>query len=582
MEEYDVLLMGGVVVDGTGSKPFIADVGVKGDRIVAVGPSVRGDAKLVIDCDGLYVMPGFVDAHSHADKTLPLFPEAESYLMQGVTTTVGGSCGNTIAPVKEWWPPNMFWDLDLLYEVKPFKYYPDELVPFEEMREKVGEVYGVDLNWRRFSEFLSWLESRGISVNHAPLVGHNTVRAQVMGLEAREPTREEMEEMKEMVREAMDSGAIGLSVGLDYVPGTYAKTEELVDLVGVLREYDSSVFTIHWRRTGPRVAGARAPLEKVKGIEEAVKVCEESGVPVEISHLSPGYTIYPEPPLKLRQAAVEATLDVVNDAVARGLNVHFDVIPNVTGGTLTFKYLASLLAPWLRELGSREALARALRMRDFREEVKRAIMEGRWYYLNPSVDPYWSRYVVVKETSVREASGRTLEEIAIMRKVDPLDALFELLIEDADATVELVGRLSDEEVALLYEHERAMVGLDTYAFKPGWEMEGPPYYVPHPNTFTGTLRFLEVYVREMKAMSIEEAVRKLTSLPAGKYGLRGRGLIKPGAYADIVVLDYGILDWRSYGNPKGIIHVFVNGVQVVRDGKHTGARPGRILRRGGA
>ena len=346
----------------------------------------------------------------------------------------------------------MFWDLDLLYEVKPFKYYPDELVPFEEMREKVREVYGVDLNWRRFSEFLLWLESRGISVNHAPLVGHNTVRAQVMGLEAREPTREEMEEMKDMIREAMNSGAIGLSVGLDYVPGTYAKTEELVDLVGVLREYDSSVFTIHWRGTGLRAAGARAPLEKIKGIEEAVKVCEECGVPVEISHLSPGYTIYPEPPLKLRQAAVEATLDVVNDAIARGLNVHFDVIPNVTGGTLTFKYLASLLAPWLRELGSRGALARALRMRDFREEVKRAIMEGRWYYLNPSVDPYWSRYVAVKETSVREASGRTLEEIAIMRKVDPLDALFELLIEDSDATVELVGRLSDEEVALLYEH----------------------------------------------------------------------------------------------------------------------------------
>ena len=170
MDEYDILIKNGLIVDGTGSPMFKGSVAIQGDKIVEVG-EVKGDAKVVIDASGLVISPGFIDVHTHADKTLPLFPKAENYVRQGITTTIGGNCGNVAAPILDWWPPNMFWDMDILFELKPFKYYSEGLLPADEVKKKVKEVYGVDITWGLFKDFIKWLEDTGISVNHVPLAG---------------------------------------------------------------------------------------------------------------------------------------------------------------------------------------------------------------------------------------------------------------------------------------------------------------------------------------------------------------------------------------------------------------------------
>ncbi len=582
VEEYDVLIVNGVIVDGTGKPAFKGSVAIKGDRIVDVG-DLSGRAERVIDARGLIVSPGFIDVHSHADKTLPLFPFAENYVMQGITTTIGGNCGNVIAPILDWWPPNMFWDQDIIFELRPFKYYSEGLLPAEEVKRRVEEVYGVKIVWGLFGEFIKWLEEVGISVNHVPLAGHNTIRAQVMGPDwRREPTDDELSKMKWHVREAMEAGAFGLSTGLDYVPGVYAKTEEVIELVKVVKEYDG-IYATHWRRTGLRRERTRPIIEKIKGVEEAIRICRETGVTTEISHLMSGYTIYPEPPTELACAAVRETLKIIDNARSEGLDVYFDVIPNVTGGTLTTIYLASLLTPWVRELRSLEGLARALRMKDFREELKSLIVQGKWWRLNPILDPYWaSRYEVTAHKNSAYV-GKTISEVAEMKGVDELDALFELLIEDPEAKYRNRGYRTDEEIAEFIKHPCCMIGLDTYTFNDQWKMRYPPYSLPHPNTYGGMPRYIRRYVREMKVLSLEEAIRRITSLPAKVFKIRDRGLIKPGAYADIVIFDFNSisdiedpLEPRKY--PKGIRYVIVNGVVVVENGKHTGAKPGKILK----
>ncbi len=582
MKELDLVIKG-TVVDGTGAPPFKGSVGVEGEKIVAVERSFDLKGSEVIEALDLIISPGFIDVHSHADKTLPIFPTADNYVMQGITTTIGGNCGNTIAPILDYWPPNMFWDLDIVYELAPFMYYFDGMLPADEVKRKIKERYNVEIEWGGFKDFLGWLEARGISVNHVPLVGHNTVRAEVMGPDwKRDPTKQELERMKELVREAMEAGAFGLSTGLDYQPGVFSKTEEIIELVKVVKEF-GGIYATHWRRTGLRRERAKPITEKIKGIMEAIEISRRTGVPVQISHITIGYTIMPPPPPSLTEAAVRATLDVIEEARRGGIKVCFDVIPNTTGGTMTSIYLAYTLLPWLKVAGSREGLAKALEMRDFRHELRSTIMAGKWWGINPIVNPYWAQTIEVVACKVKKWIGKSIDEIARLEGKDELEALFEIIVKDPDAKIRRLDLRSDVEIAAFLRHECCMVGLDTYAFDDKWEMRGPPFLLPHPNTYGGMARYFRRYYREMKVLSLEEAVRRVTSLPAKVFGLRGRGILRPGAYADILIFDphrieesTDPLEPRKY--PKGIRYVIVNGRIVVRKGKHTGERPGKVLR----
>ncbi len=470
-----------------------------------------------------------------------------------------------------------------MFELKPFKYYSEGLLPADEVKRKIREVYGVDITWGLFKDFIEWLEVNGISVNHVPLAGHNTIRAMVMGPDwEREPSGKELEDMKWHVREALEAGAFGLSTGLDYVPGVYAKTEEIIELVRVVKEFDG-IYATHWRRTGLRRERTVPIVEKINGVFEAIRICRETGVVTEISHLMSGYTIYPEPPVSLACAAIRETLKVIDEARKDGLEVYFDIIPNVTGGTLTSIHLASLLAPWVREIGSLDGFARALRMKDFRDEVKNLILQGKWWGLNPRIDPYWSRRIKVVQHKNNDYMGKTISEIAENKNVDDIGALFDVLMEDPEAKFMNLGYRSDEEIAEFIKHSCCMIGLDTYTFNDKWSMRIPLYYLPHPNTYRGMPRYIRRYIREMKILSLEEGIRRITSLPAKVFKIKDRGVIKPGAYADITIFDFNSisdivdpLEPRHY--PKGIHYVIIDSVIVVDNGKHTGAKPGRVLK----
>jgi N-acyl-D-aspartate/D-glutamate deacylase len=583
-----LLIAGGLIVDGTGNPPFKGCVLVEGDRIAFVG---RGeecralDARRVIDAEGLYVSPGFIDLHSHFDETALLYPSAESALLQGVTTAIGGNCGFSPAPLREWWLWS-FWDEEVFLSLYPYKYYPDSVVvPLSEVKPKLRELLGLEITWGTFREFLDSLRSRGLGINLAVQVGHNTVRAQVMGRDyKRRATKEEVEEMKSLIEEALESGAIGMSTGLDYEPGAYADTEEVVELAKVVARY-GGLYSTHWRRTGVRRAAQITPPRKVDGLLEAIEVGRRAGVRVEISHLLPAYSIYPENDELWRIAARE-TVRIVEEALRSGVSVGFDVIPTETGGVFKVRYLASLLAPWLRELGGLERLGYFLGAKDFREEVKKSIAEGKVYMLSPTLVAELAKYTTITKSRVAEVVGLSLDEASKKLGLDVVDTVLELVRRDPHTEVEItkVPEGSEGSLEELVKHRLAAVVTDTFLLDTRWEMRVPPYYLPHPNTYGCFPRFIKRYVVKKGLLTIEEAIAKITRIPAERAGLKNRGLIKQGYYADLVVFSLEELDHPMEGDPrqppKGIKYVVVNGVVAVEDGKPTGAQAGKVLVRG--
>jgi N-acyl-D-aspartate/D-glutamate deacylase len=575
-----LLIKDGMIVDGSGRPAFNGSIAISGERIVEIGKIATEDYDRIIDAEGLVISPGFIDAHSHADKTLLLYPTAPSFVMQGVTTTIGGNCGNTAAPMENYWPLNMFWDLDAIYELKPFKYQSKEIIPLKDFKPKAKELYGLDVDWRTFREFLARLERTGLSVNHVPLVGHNTIRTEAMGTDyARKPTANELDKIKRMIVEAMEAGAFGLSTGLDYILGRYADTEELVVIAKVVSEY-GGIYVTHCRKTTLK---AHSPASGITGLTEAIEIGKRAGIPVQISHLLSGYRVDPSPPPQIVEAIAAATLKVIDEASENGVDIAFDVIPNTTGGTLTATDLVATLAPWLRELGSAKQLAKSLKAKDFQEEIREIITSGKWSSLNPAVNPYWMDRLILVCCKIKEYEQKTIGEIARRDDTDPLNTLFTVIMQDPTAKMQSTF-MREEAVIAFLKHPKAMVGLDTYAFDTDWQTKHPPYYMPHPNTYGGFPRYLRRFVNELRIMSLEEAINKATYVPAQRFGLIERGLLRIGAYADIIVFNRAMiresedaLEPRQY--PQGIKYVIVNGEIVVEDRKETKARPGKVLRR---
>jgi len=589
MGEYDLLIRDALIVDGSGKPPYRGSIGVEGDRITAIG-DVEGDAKIEIEAGGLVASPGFIDAHSHADWTLLWYPLCESYVMQGVTTFVGGQCGGSPAPLREY--IRLPWMLmDYLDELHPYMYYPPPLFPLETVNEWMEEKFGWRIDWTTMEGYFKRVEREGISINYAPLVGHGTIRYAVMGRDYKRHSKpEELEEMKELIAEALEQGCIGMSTGLDYDPDVFADKSEIDECVAVLREY-GGIYSPHWRRTGRRrdiAVGTRLP-ERIKGIAEVIDTCRRTGVPLHIAHLYGGYDVYPPPPPVLQEAVGKATLQLIDEARAEGLRVTFDVIPYY--GWNPMPYLCSLhLTPWLRLLGSREALAKWLRVEDFRRDVKEALAAGKWFirvHINPNTNPRWAENILIVKHKNEDYNGKTLAEVAELRGKNPLDTLFDLIAEDPDARGATRDyRISEDYVKLFFKHPASMVGVDVAVFDDKYQMRSPPYYMPGINNYGAYPSFISRYVREQRLLTLEEAVRKCTSLPAEVYGIKHRGLLREGYYADIVLFDLerlkvagDLLEPRRY--PEGIEYVIVNGEMVVEKGEHRGVRPGRILKRVG-
>jgi len=587
VEEYDLLINNILIVDGTGKSAFKGSIGIVGDKITSLG-DVKGDAKVEIEGEGLIAMPGFIDAHSHGDWTLLWYPKSENYVMQGVTTFVAGQCGGSPAPVGEYVGiPLML--MDYLLELDPFMYYPKPLYSIDTVNRWMEEKFGWKITWKTMGEFFRKVEEKGISCNYAPLVGHGTIRYYVMGKDyRRKATNSEIDEMIEQIHIAMKEGCIGMSTGLDYDPDVFADEEEIDRCVAVLKEYNG-IYAPHWRRTGRRRGiklGARLP-DRIEGIKQVIRTCKKTGVKLQIAHLYGGYEVIPPGPSILYRAIGEATLKVIDEAIEEGLDVTFDVIPYSPKGN-PMPYLCSLLAPWLRILGSREKLAYWLKVKEFREEIKQAIFAGKWFIrvaYNPCVNPRWAENIYVVKCKRKEYNGKSIAEIARSLNREPLETYFDIIAEDPDARGAVPDyRGTEEYVKMFFKHPAGMVGVDIAIFDDKREMKTPPYSIPGINTYSAYPSFISRYVREMKIFTIEEAARKVSSLPAKAYNLRGRGFIKEGYYADITIIDMeklkvngDVIEPRRY--PSGIEYVIINGEIVVEKGKHTGRMPGRVLKR---
>ncbi len=533
--DCDLVIRGGTVVDGTGAPGFVGDVAVRGDRVVAVSRGrFEGSGRREIDARGRVVAPGFIDMHSHSDWLLFEDGAAQSKIRQGVTTEVLGE-DSSGGPFKGKLPPR-----------------------------KEGKA-----EWTTLGGYFDALEMSRIAVNVASYVGQGNVWRCVMGDSFERPSVAQIEEMKKLVDEAMEDGALGLSSMLASPPGLLAKREELIELCRPVAKH-GGIYSSHIRHEGTGVLDA---------VREAIEIGEKAGVPVDIIHIK-----IADQQLWKRMAEV---VGLVESARARGVNVQANVYPYTRGNN----NLVSILPPWAREGGQERMMAR-LRDAGERGRLKKDIQtfSPDWYNHYLAVGGDWSRMLVNGELGAKNGrfEGQTMDRIIAEKSLgrspppDPLDVLFDFLLEENGSIPTIYAHHTEEDMNLALRQPWCSVGSDGLAYA----TEGPLRRGrPHPRSFGTFPRVLGVYVRERKLLTLEDAVRKMTSLNARKVGLRDRGELRPGAFADITVFDPArVIDKATYLEPfqypDGIELVVVNG-QVVFDGAaHTGARPGRVLRRG--
>jgi N-acyl-D-amino-acid deacylase len=541
---YETAILNGIIVDGSGNPWFKANIAIEDGRISAISRHEYFNAERVIDVSGLIVAPGFIDIHSHSDVTLLVDPFAESKVMQGVTLEVVGNCGSSAAPVVGDFAVNR-------------------------MRRRLAE-YDLNLEWSSVGEYLSFMERRGVSVNVAMLVGHGQIRSCVMGFEAREPTLSELEEMKLLLRDSLEDGAFGMSSGLVYAPGRFAKTDELVELCRVVAEYNG-LYATHIR-------GERETI--IEAVSEALYIAEKSGVRLQLSHHPPKIGAYGK--------SVE-TLKMIEDARGRGLDVACDFHPYTAGSTS----LSALLPAWAQEGGFEKIIERlkdpVIRVK-IREDMIREPIPG------PGPCGLVKRglwnMIFLSECNVnKDLIGKSFDEIAKLRGKDPFEAYFDILLEE-NLSGSIIGFYYDEnDIRNVAVSPYSMVGSDGYALAPRGVLvrEGghPRSYSTFPMVIRkyvrGESRSELLYDRGDKIMSLETAIMKMTSIPASRLNIHDTGLIRVGFHADICIFDYNrISDLSTYYNPQvfpvGVEYVIVNGVIVVDRGRHTGAKPGKVLR----
>jgi N-acyl-D-aspartate/D-glutamate deacylase len=522
---YDLVIRGGTIIDGTGSPGVRGDVAIRGDQIAAVGV-VPGTGRREINASGLAVAPGFIDMHSHSDYLLLEDGNAQSKIRQGVTTEVLGE-GDSVAPAK-------------------------------------GALKGTH-PWTTLGGYFEALEKRGVSVNVASYVAQGTVWKCVLGESPRRPTEEELDLMAALVGEAMEEGAFGLSTMLAAEAGFRATTDDLVHLAHAVHLY-GGLYSSHIRNEGLGVFDA---------IREAISVGERAVVPVDIIHLKIAD--------QKNWGRMNEIVALIEDARRRGVNVQANIYPYTRGNN----DLHSILPPWAREDG-REKTAARLRDPALRERMKKDIREGipGWYDHYTAVGGDWSRMLVNGELSAKNKPfiGQTMDKILAAKNpaADPLDVLFDFLLEENLSIPTIFAHHTEEDMMLALSQPWCSIGSDGLAHA----TEGPTRTgQPHPRSFGTFPRVLGVYVREKKLLTLEEAVRKMTSLSATKLGLADRGVLQAGAFADVVLFDPARVSDRAtyldpWQYPVGIEMVIVNGTVVIEKGTHTGARPGRALRHG--
>jgi len=546
MANHEVVLANARILDGCGNPWFWGDLAIQHGQIAEIAPRNTLSGKQTIDVAGRYVSPGFIDIHTHSDLSILVNRRAESAVRQGVTTQLIGNCGMSPAPISN--------------------------THMEELQRQWGTISDqpeVSWEWRSFTEYLNTLQSGGLGINIASLAGHGALRIAAMGLEGRAPNQAEYTRMKELLAEAMQAGAFGMSTGLVYPPGCYADTEEIIALCKVVAQYHG-IYASHIR-------GERETI--LEAVAEAIRIGREAGVPVQISHNAPKYGA---------PCDASANLRLVEEARANGQDVtvdndvHTDLAPALTGG----------LPQDIQDLPAGE-IAALLRNPFRRNEIRKVIIEDR----KPAFGPVgllkhnqWQRITLLHAPKSPGVIGKTIQTIAIERNSDPFDTYFDLIIENGHEAEAIFDYIDENNIRILLQHPAVMISSDGEVLAPYGFLNDPSPYSPCSyGEYPGVL---ERYVRQDSVLTLQEAIRKMTSFPAQRLGLQDRGVLRNGARADIVVFDLERIHDRAtnlhphtypfknypHNYPEGIDYVFVNGIFVVDREQHTGLLPGMVLK----
>ena len=527
-------------MDGSGNRPYKADVGIEDDQISFIEKDSSADAEVVLDSKGLIVCPGFIDIHSHSDMIIPFDNRLESMMQQGITTSVLGNCGSSLAPVNEE-------RLDLLQR---------DFNVFSPRGQRMN------ITWRSFEEYLEQLQKTRVPMNIAPLVGFGTVRiSSGPAFENRKPTEEELANMKASVAEAMEAGAFGMSTGLFYPPQAFASTDEVLELAKTVAEYDGLYFS-HIRGEGASV---------VQAVEELIRIVEESGCRGgQIAHHKIAGRPY--------WGTSRKTLKIISDANKRGLRIRCDQYPYNRGMTS----LTSLLPPWVHE-GGTETLLSHLHTDESQERIKRDVAGGIEGWENIIRDVGWDGiYIASAKTEKWNVDqGKSLQQIADEYNYsDVFLLLFEILIDEGGESTMTIESMDEADIRRIMKDRHSMIGTDGWGVSPtgaySWGKAHPRSYGTYP-------RVLAKYVRAEGILKLEEAIWKMTGFPADTLGLGNRGQIREGFSADVVIFDpQTIQDTATFLDPhefpEGIHYVIVNGEIVVAQGEQKNVFPGQVLK----
>ncbi|MBM6915757.1 D-aminoacylase [Gemmiger formicilis] len=523
------LIINGTVVDGTGKPGYKANVLVEDDKIAAIGDIQPAEGMEVIDAAGLVVAPGFIDTHSHSDLKILEEPEVAPKVMQGITTEILGQDGISMAP------------LPVEY-ISPWR---------KNLAGLDGDSDNINWEFKNTEGYLAMIDAVKPGLNECYLVPHGNIRMEAMGLENRQPNEEELEKMRQITRREMEAGAVGLSTGLIYMPCAYSESKEIIEMCKVVAEYDG-IFVIHQRSEADTI---------LDSMEEVIRIGRESGVKIHYSHFKVCG--------KKNWDKIDKVIELLEKAEAEGIRVSFDQYPYVAGSTM----LGVILPPWVHDGGTNKVIER-LHDPELRKKMVYDIEHG---------IPGWDNFVEfagldgifvtsVKTQKNQDAVGLSLTELGKLRGKDPYEATFDLLMEEENA-VGMVDFYGTEEHVQLFM-KRPEMNACTDGLLGG---------KPHPRVYGAFPRILGKYVREDKALTLEEAVYKMTRKPATTFNMEGRGEIKVGNYADITIFNPDtVIDKGTFTDPvqfpEGIEYVLVNGGVTVTNGKHTGNRSGVVLR----
>lgn len=547
MIDYELVLANGRIIDGCGNPWFRGDLAIQDGHIVDIAAPGSLNARRVLDVQERFVAPGFIDIHTHSDLSILVNRRAESAVHQGVTTHVIGNCGMSPAPVRT-----------------------EHLADIRNYWGEIASQPEVTWHWKTFKEYLATIQTGGISINIASLAGHAALRLAVMGYADRNPNPAELTEMQELLHEAMQAGAFGFSTGLVYPPGCFADTDEIIALCRVAAA-SNGFYASHIR-------GERETI--LDAVAEAIHIGKMAGLPVQISHNAPKYGAAHDAHANL--ALVDAARSLGQDVTVDN-DVHTDLAPALLDG----------LPQRFQDLPEDEII-NLLRDPDFRTQIKAEIIRDE----KPAFGPVgllkhaqWHRITLLHAPRSLGAVGQTIAALASQREMDAFEVYLDLIVENGRAAVAIFDYIDENNIRLLLQHPSVMICSDSEALATSGFLNDPPPYAPCSfGEFPGVL---ERYVREAPVLTLQEAIRKMTSFPAQRLGLLDRGRLLPGMWADVVVFDIERLHdcatnlyphtypFENYPHqyPQGIDYVLVNGIMVVDEARHTNALPGQVLRR---